>query len=691
MPRAIVFRVPDTHEFEIAFRDTGEPFSLVVGRDIECDVILPDSLPYCETVSRFHVRFFRNDGGFWIEDLGSRNLTWMDGRVVLLPSRVTLPCEIKLGKMSLAVCSEELDDSAFNRLHDTWAAPSIGDGFSFPVTTASGLAWPGSFEVDHESARWIGALLNVAEILTHATKPDKLEWLLIRILQAHLHAERFQFAFDVPLEQITRALRQLGIAQRHAQSIHELAHKTVRELVKNFAASTPFYYQLMESQIVVWGVTGTRSNVPEVTLGVGEFSTEAFTEAIDPETPHLVPMVLRMATPVLRNLRELEAFRAARISSTSLEPDKDTVKLAGKLNYWGQSRAIQECLYLAEVAAKRYLELDTEDKALKVILLEGEIGSGKSSLATLIHRMSSRSNKPLLQVSAPNIPSSLAASELFGIKGGVATGVPHDTPGLFSDSEGKIIFIDEIGNIPLDVQAHLLTVLSDGTFRWVGETNLDKPRTTDAFVIVATSQELNTLVENGEYAPGLLSRFNTFRIKVPALRDRREDISLLVNIFLESLRTKNADCKVKKISKELMNEFLVYDWPENVRELTAMIHTAVSMASIETETLDWEHLLPHHRENLLKKRVGSFVPPCNTNLTRKENIAALEREYTARLLREFAGKFEDAAKRSGGRGTFGRMEGDLKKYLINASAEECARFKALAGIGWSRIAPGETG
>ena len=205
------------------------------------------------------------------------------------------------------------------------------------------------------------------------------------------------------------------------------------------------------------------------------------------------------------------------------------------------------------------------------ILIQGETGTGKELVARAIHYDSVRRNYPFVKVDCAALTETLLESELFGHEKGAFTGAIKDRVGRFRTADGGTIFLDEIGNIPITVQAKLLRVLQDCEFEAVGS---DKPVKVDVRIIAATNADLEENVEKGIFRRDLFYRLNVIRIFLPPLRERIDDISILASHFLSIYSKKNRK-KVDRISSEALNNLTSYLWPGNVRELENVIERAV--------------------------------------------------------------------------------------------------------------------
>src|SRR6266852_685282 len=225
------------------------------------------------------------------------------------------------------------------------------------------------------------------------------------------------------------------------------------------------------------------------------------------------------------------------------------------------------------------------------VLLLGETGTGKELIARAIHNRSKRSNRAFIRVNCAAIPSSLIASELFGHERGSFTGATQRRLGRFESADGGTIFLDEVGDLPAETQVALLRVLQEREFERVGGS---QTVSVDVRVIAATNRDLTSAVAEGKFRQELFYRLNVFPIRLPALRERIGDISLLVGYLIDRYAQK-AGKKIRNIDKKTMELFDAYDWPGNIRELQNVVERAVILSEGETFFVDeaWlKHIAP---------------------------------------------------------------------------------------------------
>ncbi len=222
------------------------------------------------------------------------------------------------------------------------------------------------------------------------------------------------------------------------------------------------------------------------------------------------------------------------------------------------------------------------------VLILGETGTGKELIASAIHRGSSRSSRAFIRVNCAAIPSSLIASELFGHERGAFTGALQRRLGRFEAAAGGTIFLDEIGDLPGETQLALLRVLQEREFERIGS---NQPISVDVRVVAATHRDLKAAVSEGTFRADLFYRLNVFPIEIPSLRDRVDDIPLLVEYLIDRY-AKKAGKKIRHIKKKTLDLFQRYDWPGNIRELQNVIERAVILCDGEEFAVDESWLKP---------------------------------------------------------------------------------------------------
>ncbi|HEX9264713.1 MAG TPA: sigma-54 dependent transcriptional regulator [Candidatus Binatia bacterium] len=266
------------------------------------------------------------------------------------------------------------------------------------------------------------------------------------------------------------------------------------------------------------------------------------------------------------------------------------------------------------------------------ILIEGESGTGKELIARAIHSNSSRASGPFVAVNCAAIPETLLESELFGYVRGAFTDARKDRSGLFREADGGIIFLDEISAMSTTLQSKLLRVLEDKEVRPLGANQSEK---VDARVLSASNRNLDELVRTGKFRQDLYYRLNVIRIELPALRQRRDDVPLLVQHFIEKFAD-GARRKVEGIEADALAALKSYDWPGNIRELEHTIERAVLLG--KESRIGLEDLPP----NIIANGQSSIV--LAQSLSRQLTLRDLEREYVAKVLEATNGNKTEAAR-----------------------------------------------
>jgi transcriptional regulator with GAF, ATPase, and Fis domain len=235
------------------------------------------------------------------------------------------------------------------------------------------------------------------------------------------------------------------------------------------------------------------------------------------------------------------------------------------------------------------------------VLITGETGTGKELIARAIHKWSLRSERPFVKVSCAAIPQSLITSELFGHEKGAFTGALHQRIGRFELAEGGTIFLDEIGELPPETQVALLRVLQEREIERIGGAG---PIQIEVRVIVATNRDLNAAVAAGEFRSDLFYRVNVFPIETPPLRDRKEDIPMLVKYFIDRYARK-AGKHVVSVSNKTLELLQSYPWPGNIRELQNVIERSVIVCDTENFSVDESWLTAQSARSALTERVSA--------------------------------------------------------------------------------------
>lgn len=274
------------------------------------------------------------------------------------------------------------------------------------------------------------------------------------------------------------------------------------------------------------------------------------------------------------------------------------------------------------------------------VLITGESGTGKELVARAIHFSGNRKDGKFVAINCATLSENLLESELFGHVKGAFTGAVKDKKGLFEDADGGTLFMDEIGDIPKSVQAKMLRVLQEGEFMSLGDTVTKK---VDVRIIAATNQELLQRVQEKEFREDLYYRLNVINITMPPLRERKEDIPLLVKHFIEKYNKKE-NKQIKGISPEIEKEFYNYNWPGNVRELENVIERAITLTNEDIISLNV--ILPLVKKEEGANSLGDELLSQPYKEARRKALDAFNIKYITNVLNKNTGNVTNAAKES---------------------------------------------
>jgi transcriptional regulator with PAS, ATPase and Fis domain len=279
----------------------------------------------------------------------------------------------------------------------------------------------------------------------------------------------------------------------------------------------------------------------------------------------------------------------------------------------GKDPEMQKIFEIASIVARS----DT------TLLIEGPTGTGKDMLAKVIHNTSKRSRKPFIKVNCAALPDNLLESEMFGYVKGAFTGADKDKPGRFQEAEGGTIFLDEIGDLPLSLQAKLLRVLEDREFYSLGSRNTTR---VDVRIIAATNQGLERLVDEKKFRDDLFYRLNVIRFDMPHLKHRKSDLPILITHFMKKLNAVN-ETSVSRISEDAMSILLNYDYPGNLRELENILEHAIIIC--QGTVIESKHLPLFLRRSPLPEQIQEKTRDLITTVqdSEKDRIYELLRGY----------------------------------------------------------------
>jgi DNA-binding NtrC family response regulator len=271
------------------------------------------------------------------------------------------------------------------------------------------------------------------------------------------------------------------------------------------------------------------------------------------------------------------------------------------------------------------------------VLITGETGTGKELVARILHKLSARADREFVALDCNGSPPALLESEFFGHERGAFTGAEHQRPGVFELAHGGTLFLDEIGNLPLDAQTKLLRVLQEREFRRVGGSRLIR---SDFRLISATNVDLTTSVQKGLFRDDLFHRLKVAQLHLPPLRERREDVPLLVSHFVSRKRERLRRPRVCRVTREAMEALGAHDWPGNVRELENAVEIAV--LECDGESIEPVHL--HFGAGSVRPLADAADLEATFRDARQQAMLTFERLYLLAQLRRFRGRITDVAR-----------------------------------------------
>ncbi|MDP8221778.1 MAG: sigma 54-interacting transcriptional regulator [Candidatus Lernaella stagnicola] len=548
--------------------------TLVIGREPACDVILSDT-----SVSRRHAVIARREGHLWLEDLGSKNGTLLDGRPV---DRIELTTDAAI---------------EFGDVHAMFAlADNARDAVDQPVREETIVGRRGNHQVNSVD---LGFLTELAEAAATREDPRDMAETVMAVIQRQLNCENVYLGLcDAQSGDIRRHFQRRAPEVRddfaYSQAIVDKAiAQRAAVLVRDAADSR--HWRRRES--VLSGGIRSVLCVPLIAAGRVEgvlyADTRSHVREFTGEDLALAGAVAPLLGAIFRNLQAVRALRNHRDGPGAALNDAQLI---------GRHEAITEVRRtLAKFASKGDAP----------VLIEGESGTGKELAARTVHQLSDRAAKPFLEVNCAAVPRELMESELFGHVKGAFTSAVGNRRGLFELASGGTLLLDELGELPFELQAKLLRVLETGSFRPIGA---EAGKRVNVRIVAATNRNLHQMVEDGSFRRDLYFRLNVLFIRLPALREHPEDIPELAGHFLKLLSDK-ISTRVTGFDEAAMAKLVAHPWPGNGRELKNVIERA--LYACEGRTIQTEDLV-----GLTDGASG----PTAEQATPADRIAALENE-----------------------------------------------------------------
>jgi len=335
-------------------------------------------------------------------------------------------------------------------------------------------------------------------------------------------------------------------------------------------------------------------------------------------------------------VERLNSHLAAQVEETTQELHSVRRQLKGREVELGVQSSYANIVGRSEPMRRVFRLLDRVADADVPVLVHGESGTGKELVARAVHFSSGRAEESFLSINCAALPESLLESELFGHVKGAFTGADRDKVGLFEAADKGTLFLDEVGDMPLAMQSKLLRVLQEGEVRPLGGR---KPKRINVRVVAASNKDLRQLVDQGEFRADLFYRLNVVNVSLPALRERKEDLPLLVDHFLDKI-AERGETQRKQIERRVLDHLLHYDWPGNVRELENELRRLVALSGSRIVEAD---LSPHIQRSLPATSGPAPIPQVNVapalaalkeGETLKARMEEIEREFLLEALEQ---------------------------------------------------------
>ena len=394
-------------------------------------------------------------------------------------------------------------------------------------------------------------LTRILESATRLTNGEASSLLLV-------NPENNKLYFEIALGSKGREVKQFSLNM--GEGIAGWVAQNNRSLIVNDAENDERHFGDISKQVGFHtrSILAVPMRLKEKCIGVIEILNKKNVSLFEQEDLEWLEIFANQAALAFANAKSLQKVQE------EVSELRDRIDEKQYSKFIGESNAIKYCLEIAQKAA-------LTDSS---VLITGESGVGKELVAEQVHRNSSRSNGPFIRVNCAALPAGIIESELFGHVKGAFTDAAQDRRGRFELADGGTIFLDEIGEVPLAIQAKLLRVLQNRVFEKVGSSD---PKKSDVRIIAATNRDLVSAIEKGEFRQDLFYRLNVLPINVPPLRSRPVDIQPLAEYFLR-VYSKETTKKVAGITTEAMDILMRYEWPGNVRELQNVIERAVVLS-----------------------------------------------------------------------------------------------------------------
>jgi transcriptional regulator with GAF, ATPase, and Fis domain len=630
---------------------------VTIGREASNAIAITDP-----SVSRKHCLLSGQDGRFLVRDLESRNGTLVNGAGVE-EQWLEHGDEIATGDSSfLFLLQDEQTAPAAARVEFEEAQFTAETVVLHPrdVVYLQPDRLLRELPATSRVARNLNALLKISRIVHAIRDLDELQGQLLdlifeivpagrgAILLTDKNGEQFNSMFvrmrqagQVPLVKVSRTIARQVLDQGVAILGSDVAGSEELRDVESLAASR------------VRSLLCVPLTVFEQVIGCIYLDSDSVSNRLQEEHLQLVAAIAGISAVALENARRLHWLEQ--------ENERLTVEISQERSLVGDGTRMQEI----------YQFLKRASPTDSTVLIEGESGTGKELAARALHRNSPRAGKPFMAINCSAIPETLLESDLFGHERGAFTGAASLKKGRLEVADGGVVFLDEVGEMAPTLQVKLLRVLQEREFERVGGTH---PIKVDIRVIAATNCNLEQAVHDGRFRQDLYYRLAVLKITMPALRDRREDIPMLVRHFVQK-HAKRCKVKARPISREALAFMVNYDWPGNVRELENAIERALVLASSDV-------ILPEDLPESLLERPRM---PEMTEASYHAAVKELKKRLIVDAVEQTHGSYADAAR------ILGVHPNYLHRLIRNLELKEILNeaLREVPARGWSGISSGD--
>ena len=611
-PRLLVLSGP--------LKDSTIPLSegeVTIGREASNGIAVTDP-----SVSRKHCLLSAQDGRFRVRDLDSRNGTLVNGAAAVGEQWLQHGDEIVAGDSSFQFLLEEEEITPASGRVEFEDAPTTAETTIIhprDVVYLQPERLLRELPATSGVARNLNALLKISRIV-HAIRDlndlqGQLLDLIFEVVPARRGAILLADSEGQQFNSMFARMRQAGHAPLVKVS-RTVARQVLEQGIAMLGSDVPSSDELREVESLAASQVRSLLCVPltvfQRVIGCIYLDSDSPSHRLNEEHLQLVTAIAGISAVALENARRLQWLEQ--------ENERLTVEITQERSLVGEGVRMKEVYQFLKRAAP------TDS----TVLIEGESGTGKELAARALHRNSPRTSKPFVAINCSAIPETLLESDLFGHERGAFTGATSQKKGRFEVADGGVVFLDEIGELAPALQVKLLRVLQEREFERVGGTH---PIKVDIRLIAATNCNLDQAVRDGKFRQDLYYRLAVLKITMPTLRDRKDDIPMLVRHFVQK-HAKRCKVKPRPISREALSCLVNYDWPGNVRELENAIERALVLGSSDM-------ILP---EDLPESLLERTPPPEMTEAKYHAAVKELKKQLILDAVEQTQGSYADAAR-----------------------------------------------